>query len=269
MSRFPQDSDFDEDLSELGEYEEQELDEEENMELCQDKTCNCGETDNPDCTYMQDWREAMSRRSYDGSDADDYYDLKGLRVERKKLKIELREEKDRAWKFEERKRQEVCAVYKIVQRAEKESQIAPMDSISGHTYQLFSPDHVDYFFHPPQGFRRGTISFDHLDERGEYIQVPDERFQTMWCELSLLEGLVTSYGPFNMPTYPGTHMLDLDPHLKIKFLGNGYLILHVSRDFISMNRFYKVPSDFPEMMTYYGILPEWKVGGTTTIYSAV
>ncbi|OBT47088.1 hypothetical protein VE00_03132 [Pseudogymnoascus sp. WSF 3629] len=77
----PHPEDFDEDLSELEESDE--LDE---------KKCECGgDASECECDLADEHKE--SERSYNGSDADIYYELKETRKERKRELLEKHEEK--------------------------------------------------------------------------------------------------------------------------------------------------------------------------------
>jgi hypothetical protein len=72
-------AEFDEDLSELEESDESGK-----------KGCDC-DGDASECEYDLEDEDKMSEKSYDGSDADNYYELKETRKERKRELLEQRE----------------------------------------------------------------------------------------------------------------------------------------------------------------------------------
>ena len=72
-----------------------------------DEECVCSAEDcEGDCKF----EDEESERSYDGSDADEYYYLKELREKRKREKLGYREEKERDLGFEKAKEEEVRVV---------------------------------------------------------------------------------------------------------------------------------------------------------------
>ncbi|KAI8217130.1 hypothetical protein K4K54_011948 [Colletotrichum sp. SAR 10_86] len=85
-----------------------------------------------------------SERSYDGSDADDYYELRDLREERKRELRVIAKERQGLRDYESDKVQEVRAAYKSLKKAEKENETLSMGFLASKTFRLYSPDYVQH-----------------------------------------------------------------------------------------------------------------------------
>lgn len=112
--------------SELEEDEEQEGDDVEQFKNEDYEGCECGE-ENPECDCKFENGDDMdeedeSERSYDGSDAGYYYELKEEREERKQEKLREQKEKERQRDIERTKEEEVRVAYRSLNKAERKGQ---------------------------------------------------------------------------------------------------------------------------------------------------
>jgi hypothetical protein len=79
-----------------------------------------------------------SETSYDGSDADYYYELKEERNEKKHEKLRERKEKERQRDIEKTMEEEVHVAYRSLNKAETTT-----GSLAGQSFRLLCSDHVD------------------------------------------------------------------------------------------------------------------------------
>lgn len=115
----------------------------------------------------EDSVDEESERSYDGSDADYYYELKDEREERKRELLQRRREIQQKLEFEKSKKDEVNAAYKSFKKASrraiKKGRTISIDSIVGQSFNLFSSDHVERFYYDTL-YGSKYIDFYYLDE---------------------------------------------------------------------------------------------------------
>ncbi|KAH6667237.1 hypothetical protein B0J14DRAFT_603019 [Halenospora varia] len=250
--RDPYPEDFDEDLSELEESDEPD-----------EKECECD----------LEAEDKESERSYDGSDADNYYELKETRKERKRELLEQREgyeeEKEARIEYAKEKEEEVNAAYKSFKkarrRAKKKDKTIPLDSIAGQTFKLFSSDYAKFwnphlldgtkyveFYHP--GDQGG---FDFSQSAGKQV-VTEERPVDGHVYFDAETGC--SFGPFPLPTRARRKDVKIKGDgkydLSFNFFGNGYLNLRVPRDLLKDTLV--SPSTAPQIFEFVGILRDYE-----------
>lgn len=243
--------DFDEDLSELEEGSEEEDDAEQLGD--EEEDCECDSEDSEcGCQFQDDYDSESdeSERSYDGSEADYYYELKREREERKReIKKEERWErldKQQRFEFEKSKEEEVRAAERSLAKLQKEGRTLPLKpaSLTGHQFPLFCSDHVNHFYYSGLYTAKYVQFFDPDDKAvGNGSHDPDEKSGDdagmLYGELVLDMDTSYKFGPFFPPsnatyrpvkveTRDGKHRLSLD------FIGNGYLKLKVSRNMVFM-----------------------------------
>jgi hypothetical protein len=257
--------DFDEDLSEMEEDKEQERDDAEQLKE-EEEDCACGGEDPEcDCQFEDDDMDEddESGRSYDGSDAEYYYELKEEREERKHEKGQERKEKEREQEMERTKEEEVYAAYRSLNRAEKERKTIPIESLAGQGFKLFCSDHVDHFYSDLYATKR--VDFYHLDDTGN----PRLDKPKLGGEADMLYGDVYldananyGFGPFRPPKGASRKAIKVKScdgkyELSFKFIGNGYLKLSVSREMVFMKPYSAnppaPPPATPEVFEFVGI----------------
>lgn len=247
---------FDEDLSELEDDKEQESGgvkqrrEEEVGEVGgaeAEEYCECGrEDDECSCYFESDSggdESEESERSYNGSDADCYYELKGEREERKREKLRERKQKERARDMETAKEEEVRAAYRSFKKARKEGETTPIDSLAGQEFKLFCSDHVDHFYSDDiYPTKRVQFYHPHHDHNPNFDRAKLGKETGMLHGLVYLDGSAScGFGPFRAPRRASRKAVkvksDEGPYeVSLKFLGNGYLKLRVSREMVFMGR---------------------------------
>ncbi|KAL2263073.1 hypothetical protein VTK26DRAFT_8298 [Humicola hyalothermophila] len=203
----------------------------------------------------EDQGEEDEERSYDGWDADYYYELKAQRTKRKREKLREREwqpRKEKERDMEKAKEEEVRIAYRFLKKARKKGKTIPIGSLAGQEFKLFCSDHVDHFYsylyYPTK-----RVEFYHLDDEDN----PRLDKPKLGSEIAMLYGQVyldvganCDFGPFPPPkrasrkavkvkSCDGTH------ELSVKFLGNGYLKLRVSREMVFMGCHDASPLAFP------------------------
>lgn len=248
--------DFDEDLSELEDESEQEDDAEPVKEDREDCECD-GEDSECDCQCSAD---DESERSYDGPDADFYYDLKAEREERKWEKLQDREDKDRELEFERSKEQEVRSAFKSLRKARKEHRTIPIESLTDRYFKLFCSNHLNHFYDTDSGFNmQKTLQFFVNEDRDNTVQKSgDETVMLHGCVYLDLDGHC-KFGPFCPPRNAGWEPVKVKScdgkyELSFLFLGNGYLKLRVSRAMVmDLCRTNTPPPDALEVFDFVGI----------------
>lgn len=227
--------DFDEDLSDLGEDKEGDDD-----------------TDRDE-----------SERSYDGSDADYYYELKEERKERKQEKLRERIAKNCELEMESAKEEEVRAAYRSLLKAEKELKTIPIGSLAGQGFKLFCSDHVDYFYFNIYATKR--VDFYYLDDMGDLLpgkQKHSNEANMLYGDVYLDANASCNFGPFRPPRRASRKAIkvkswDDEYELSFQFISNGYLKLRVSREMVFMNPYAEsppaAPPDAPEVFEFVGI----------------
>lgn len=245
--------DFDEDLSELESESEQEDDAEPVKEHKED--CECGDEDSEcDCHWStdDDTEDDESEKSYDGSDAGDYYSLKRQRDKRKREKLWQRQElrrREKLWNpqgpknkneqlvFEKSKEEEVRSAFKSLRKARKEHRTIPIESLADQEFKLFCSDYVDHFYHidPSATKRLHFFTFRNADVHPDG-PLKKRGDQTVMYGVVALEGNVCyQIGPFRPRRNASWRPMKVKSNdgkyeLSFQFLGNGYLKLRISRD---------------------------------------
>ncbi|KAK5994451.1 hypothetical protein PT974_04925 [Cladobotryum mycophilum] len=223
--------DFDEDISELGEGEGDS--DPDGLSVA----CECDSEDECECDFLDDEEEKQSERSYAGSDAGYYYELKDQRTVRK---MELRDEKQRVQKernsvreFESRKEQEVYAAYEAMLEAQKTGDPPPLGSIAGKTFYLYSVDHVDYcyedFLNPSK-----YVEFCYISPDGEFCDPPDGEAK-IHGHVYMNAGSGCDFIPFRPPNRAGRQKTRLKARgsefeTVFQFISDKYLIMTVAAD---------------------------------------
>lgn len=254
--------DFDEDLSELEEGSKQKDDAESDCE---------------------------SERSYAGSDADLYYELKQEREERKREKQKHRKRekpqeqkyKARQLEFERSMEKEVRAEYKSLEgqtnllswlakpgatpQVRKEPTPIPLESLAGQQFELFCSDHVKYL-HEGSYYEGKTVHFwqpdacvcDKLEEGPKH---PNYETGMLFGALCLDSYTDCTFGPFWPPSRASRKPVKVESRdgedgkheISFQFLGNGYLKLRVSRNFVFMALDEPPPPSAPLEFEFVGI----------------
>jgi hypothetical protein len=261
--------DFDDDLSELEEDEEQDGGGAEQPGKAVRDDCECG-GDDPECDCQfdsgTDEDEDESDRSYDGSDADYYYELKEEREERKQEKLQEREEKESQREFEKNKEDEVRTVYRSLDTAEKEGKTNPIGPLAGQSFKLFCSDHVDYFY--SDLYKTKRVDFYHLGDMENHHpdeQEPSDEAGMMYGDVYLDANASCNFGPFRPPKLASRMVFKMKSSddkykLSFQFIGNGYLTLRVSREMVFMHPYRTSPRSLPpaapEVFEFSGILWE-------------
>ncbi|KAK3938087.1 hypothetical protein QBC46DRAFT_390930 [Diplogelasinospora grovesii] len=178
-------------------------------------------------------------RSYDGFNADYYYELKEEREERKQEK--LREQIERT------KEEEVRAVYRSFKKAKKERKIALIKPLKGQIFKLFYSDYVDHFYSNLYTTKR--VEFYYLNDANN----PCLNKQKLSGEADMLYSDVyldcdanCDFGPFRPPKRASRKAFKVKScdgkyELSFKFISNGYLKLRISREMVFMNPYSASP----------------------------
>ncbi|KAK4139212.1 uncharacterized protein C8A04DRAFT_40907 [Dichotomopilus funicola] len=260
--------DFDEDISELEEEDDDSKQGEEKEKLEND--CECGGDDPEcDCQFLSDSdvdEDGESERSYNGSDADYYYELKEEREERKRELLREQKERKEQRDMEKAKEAEVRAVFKSVKRAKKKAERPLVDSLAGQVFWLFCADYVDHFYSDLHPTKRVEFRLPDDDDK----PFPEDP------ELGTGSGMVIGqvylntyacfdFGPFCAPKRASRKAVKVKCHdgadgaaeLSLKFLGNGYLKLRVPRDLVFLGHHYAnpitPPPKTPDVFKFVGI----------------
>lgn len=206
-----------------------------------------------DCTCVSDDSvcdgpiDDVSERSYDGSDAGCYYEMKEEREERKREKLRERKEKEEQQEIERIKEEEVDATERTLSRAAKERKTISIESLAGQSFFLYCSAHVAHFYHDLSPTKR--VNFYYLDDEGNCsLDKPK-----LGGETTMLYGNVyldahagCEFGPFHPPKYATRKAIkvmscDGKYELSFKFIGNGHLKLRVSQDMVFMDEYSASP----------------------------
>lgn len=255
--------DFDEDLSELEEGSKQKDDAEEES----------------DCE---------SERSYTGSDADLYYEFKAEREERKREKLQGQKDKARQLELEKSKEDEVRAEYESLQgqtnllswlakpdakpqakpQVRKEPTPIPLESLAEQDFKLFCSDHVKYF-HDGSDYEEKTVHFWQpdacvYDKLEDGLKDPNYETGMLFGELFIDDDAQCNFGPFWPPSRASRKPVKVESDdgkhkISFQFLGNGYLKLRVSRNFVFMdsNRAKSKPPPTPSAPREFEFVGIW------------
>jgi hypothetical protein len=204
-----------------------------------------------------------SERSYAGSEAECYYELKDEREERKRELLEQRrtidKEREKQMKYERAKEEEVSAAYesfkKARRRARKEGRRMPVDSIAGQEFTLYSSDYVDKytseFGETPISRKRAEFYYvcdsewggsdevgveDGLDNTGKVV-AGKEKPMYVQGQVYLDSEASCTFSLIRLPTYARRKDMKFKSDggkydLWFKFFGNGYLKLSISRNLV-------------------------------------
>lgn len=257
--------DFDEDLSEMGDDKGQEGDGAEQSKN-EEEDCICGSEDSECVCQIKDVdmdKDDVSQRSYDGSDAGCYYDMKYEREERKREKLQERKEKEEQQEMERIKEEEVDATERTLSRAEKERKTISIESLAGQGFLLFSSAHVDHFYTDFYATKR--VDFYHQDDEDnqslDKLKLGKDA-GLLYGDVYLDSSASCNFGPFRPPKYATRKAIKVDScdgryELSFKFLGNGHLKLRVSQDMVFIRPYSEsppaTPSAAPKVFEFVGI----------------
>ncbi|KAK4131659.1 hypothetical protein BT67DRAFT_451532 [Trichocladium antarcticum] len=255
--------DFDTDLSELEEEEEEEEEERGDVKEMKEEEgddCEC-DGDDAECTCQSETESVESERSYDGSDADDYYFLKESREERKLEKLPEREERQQTLDFVRAREEEVRAAYKSLDKT------IAIDSPARDSFRLFCTDHAEHFYHPSY-YPTKRVDFYHHDLDDEDNPYVDRmKFENgtdvIYGDIYLDVNTRCSFEPFRLPKHASREAVKVRGYyrngtseLSFRFLGNGYLTLSIPREIVFMGCARGPPPTAPEVFEFAGILPD-------------
>ncbi|PTB66196.1 hypothetical protein BBK36DRAFT_4451 [Trichoderma citrinoviride] len=267
-----EEDDFDEDISELRESDApDEFSDGESIQRCECPSsdmldCECDAEDAAPERAMDDGAE--SGRSYQGSDADYYYELKERRIERK---IDLRDEKERA---EERRRlfreldseqeREVREAYEAMLEEQKKGD-APrprLASLSRAVFHLFSVDHIDYCYDYDHYLGTRYVEFYCLDEKGQTISHDDLKVKISG-HVYLNSSTDCDFLSFVQPKRAGIKKRQFpvrgQDHAPVfQFISSKYLIMTVRSDakMVSGDIQQLGVTDVPKELKFFGICME-------------
>ncbi|KFG80655.1 hypothetical protein MANI_017623 [Metarhizium anisopliae] len=280
-------SDFDEDISELGEGEG-DSEGSGSDAACEgdgEDECECGSEDECECDSWEDDDEE-SEHSYTGSDAYNYYDLKQKRIARK---IRLRDEKEQVPESpivypayeailkvqnergcpenedraeEVRGEQEVYAAYKAMLEAQERGDCPKIKPIVEEMFTLYSVDYHDYCFDELRN-RTPYVEFSPLypsDCEDSECEEADPEETMAYGHIYLDSDNVSEFAAF----YPATRACQLKIPLLygpsecnpiIQFISNEYLIMTVRTDLdIIANRIRNPEAaNIPDVFHFVGI----------------
>jgi hypothetical protein len=250
--RSPEPQDFDEDLS----------DAEDDDESDESSGCECGSDDDCDCDTKDADKE--SERSYDGSEASYYYRVKKEREERKAVLRDLRIrdewDKELEMNIETSKMLEARVAWETFKQLEK----APMKSLVGQGFRLYSVDHVDRYHCWNHPMKRLEFYADHDGVLSE-AKVDENGKEVFYGELYIDEKARCPFGPLLLPTGTGRELnvvceeLDEDDDdeydLRFEFAGYGneYVKVSVSSNLVARNEDGNSVG-LPETFEFFGIL---------------
>lgn len=254
---------FDEDISDLGESDDESNDEVAEVE------CDCDSEDECEC-YAEDEEDipspddGMSERSYDGSDADWYYELKDLREDRKRQLRSLAKQKQDIRHYENRKEEEARAAYKALKKAERESETLYMGSLAGKTFRLYSTDHLDHYY-PSEHWEQSLSKYVEFYTPDHSLEIPDREVsensdrRTVEGHVYLNANTCCSFLPFRSPTRPSREKRVLKScdgkyDLVFQFISDEYVRLKVSRELVFDGYQGPMPESAPEVFEFMGIL---------------
>ncbi|KAK2758164.1 hypothetical protein CKAH01_16878 [Colletotrichum kahawae] len=246
--------DFDEDISDLESSKHGSTNE---VAVTAQRDCDC---EDDDCEHhVFDSDDSTSERSYNGSDADWYYELKELREERKEQLREVAKEKEDEKDYERRKGEEVRTAYAALKKSEKESETLHMGSLHYKMFQLYCPEHVEHFW--TEFSNSKYIEFFHPDSHDEMARGKKPKTNRRTVEGHIYLDAETDYHfqPFHSPTRPSRkkHALRLnqdDRNLVVQFVNDEYLTVRVSRDLVFECHSRPMPDSAPETFEFMGIL---------------
>jgi hypothetical protein len=253
---------FDEDISDLGQTDdESDYEPEAECDCGSENGCKWCAGDGEDIASPDD---STSERSYNGSDADWYYELKDLREDRKRQLRSLAKEKEGVRHHESLKIEEARAAYKALKKAERESETLSMGSLAGKSFRLYSTDYLDYccLWEELEQCLLKYVEFYTLDTGTEIPsgKVSERRGRrTVEGHVYLSANTCCSFLPFRSPTRPSQEKRPLKScdgkhELKFQFISDEYLRLKVGRELVFSGHHGPVPESAPEVFEFMGIL---------------
>ncbi|KAK5998076.1 hypothetical protein PT974_00448 [Cladobotryum mycophilum] len=268
QDRDPYSEEFDEDLSELDEdtkSDGNEGDEDEDKKSGGHE-CDCDADAAHECKREAD---NVSERSYNGSDASYYYELKDRREGRKRELFRLRNRATQQIESQRSKLEEVRVAYKKLKRAvRKDSSAAPqLECLSGKHFDLSSPEYAEHCSaqHANVNNRlRNFVQFYHLSEQG----LPQDCDKNSPCRRQV-HGHICFDGPgglefkhFASPAHASRKSLRVKAdegdriNVEVSFISDDCLQMrldarHVFRDGPR-------PKSAPKVFGFAGVRREWK-----------
>jgi hypothetical protein len=241
--------DFDEDLSDVECSKEEKPREREIIDWTDDHQ-DAHDFDDEEPSESED---AISERSYDGSDADYYYELKEEREDRKR-------EKGKAYSFENSKELEVQSAYDAM-KLEKENSVALglFDQNTSNNFRLYSTDWVQHCF-PSCVHASPYVEFYDLSENYSRPLAEQETRQ-ITGHLYINGSLDCDFKPFYPPQHASLDEFELQSNsdkykLMIQFFSHDYVRLKVGQGFF----FQKTPRPpkAPDFFEFVGIRRNWE-----------
>ncbi|KAH0490753.1 hypothetical protein TgHK011_002207 [Trichoderma gracile] len=273
-----EDADFDEDISVLHEGEEESLDPDAFDDDESIRRCDCASSDMEDCECDEEEDSAPekemddgaeSERSYQGSDADYYYELKEQRIQRKIDLRDLREKQERqralTRELAGEKEQEVREAYEAMVKEQKKGD-APrprLASIANRLFFLFSVDHVDYCYDYDL-YPSKYVEFHYLDKDCRAIPPPSADTE-IDGHVYLHSSAGCDFCSFVPPKRAGvkkrrfpTHGSDNDHAPVFQFISDRYLIMTVKSDSKMLSRDIQElgAENVPKELKFFGIRME-------------
>lgn len=265
-------ADFDQDLSELEDVEP--VEREVRGCVCPPLASDDSEEWECECGYDPDEdSDSFSEKSYEGSDADCYYEMKEQREERKHDVRARRQRSDKARRAhtacEKEREDEVEAAYESFKMAGKESQRATQIDIVQKQFGLYSSGHTDRFYaerdaNNPESCPRRTITFYHIREKandsngnGVSQKLKEENSledRPIYGDADFGTGRCT-FGPFRLPTRASRKAVEIKDsngtcYLSMKFFGDDYIKMRVSAGVVFKR---STTSPTPECFDFSGI----------------
>lgn len=218
-----------------------------------------------------------SEKSFEGSEAEFYYEIKERREDYKRQKQQLRkqneEELETQLEVEQAKEEQVVATYTsfngACRRREKtEERTNPSDTLAGKDFDLFSTDHVRRFLTQCHNDRYRSKSVFFSTESDDCSDDADETASNttdgkpLYAHVELGYDSRCEFGPFRHPKFARHNVVkikstDDEYDMRIKFFGKNYLNLSVSRSFVFQNDLAD-SADALEMFTFVGIFSDWE-----------
>ncbi|KAL4861364.1 hypothetical protein BDV12DRAFT_180375 [Aspergillus spectabilis] len=265
--RDPYPEDFDEDISDLEGKSEKEEDEDEESE----------DEESEDEEYPE------SDRSYTGSDAGYYYELKEQREDRKRqlrdYNEQTKKDKENEYAINKAKEEETRHVYETLQSAagekgsKKRKKAVLIESLIDKSFDLYSADYVTHFFRSnldyhridfylldwiEEGTKEGKAEEDSSSNTASYPQAKGPRLdakQEVQGQILFNSDCAYGFELFSPPKYAGLEKHYLRTNSKhsvtIQFLSNDYLKLKAPRELLCQEG--TPPPHLPEVFDFVAI----------------
>lgn len=217
---------FDEDISEYEDAEKYT-----NEHECEDGV-DCG------CSLEEDGR------SYDGSDAEEYYELKEKRERRKEALLEMENLKKEQVVYEKKREEAAYSVFKNERRRRRRNPEAiAIDSIVGQTFYLFSSEYVNLEYHDSDD-PTNRVEFHYLGENDGGI------VGGVYRNVYLKPNAYCQFGPFSLPlgaSHQDVEVKDGNAILRFNFFDRKYLKLTISGDLRDLVSSTAVPENLSDV----------------------